>query len=174
MGAPLTVLETERLTLRRMSAEDAPFILTLLNEPSFLRFIGDKGVRTLEAARTYIETGPVASYERFGFGLYLTLLKGSAVPIGICGLVKRETLSDVDIGFAFLPGFWRQGYAFEAASAVMSHARNVCGLQRLVAIAAPGNAASVKLLERLGLTFERMVTLAEGGEELTLHAARLA
>jgi RimJ/RimL family protein N-acetyltransferase len=169
----MIVLETARLLLRRISVDDAAFILELLNEPSFLQFVGDKGVRTLDDARDYIRKGPIASYERFGFGLYLTLLKDAGVPIGICGLVKRESLMDADIGFAFMPAFWSQGYAFEAASAVMAHARRVCGLQRLVAIASPGNAASVKLLEKLGLTFERMVTLSEDGVELTLHAARL-
>src|ERR1700704_4791358 len=111
----MTILETDRLLLRKLTADDAEFILDLLNQPSFLQFIGDKGVRTLDDARQYILAGPVASYERFGFGLYLTALKESQVSIGICGLIKRETLEDVDVGFAFLPQFWSKGYAFEAA-----------------------------------------------------------
>ena len=113
----MTVLETKRLILRRLCADDAEFILELLNQPSFLRYIGDKGVRNTEDAIRYIQTGPVASYDRFGFGLYLVELKESDVSIGMCGLLKRETLPDVDIGFAFLPGYWSQGYAFEAAAA---------------------------------------------------------
>lgn len=113
------VIETERLLLCRLTGDDAPFILELLNQPSFLRYIGDKGVRTLDHAREYIRKGPADSYERRGFGLYLVKLRDGAVPIGICGLVKRDALEDVDVGFAFLPAFWSQGYALESASAVM-------------------------------------------------------
>src|SRR5437660_1495232 len=143
---PVNVLETDRLALRRMSMDDATFILQLLNEPSFLRFIGDKGVRTLDDARNYILNGPIASYERFGFGLHLTQLKANDIPIGICGLLKRETLKDVDLGFAFLPQFWRKGYAFESAAAVMAYGRNAFGLKRIVAITSPANEASIKVL----------------------------
>src|ERR1700752_686959 len=102
----MRILETDRLILRKLSVEDAEFILELLNEPSYLRFIGDKGVRTLDDARDYILEGPVDSYERHGFGLYLAELKESGVPIGICGLLRRESLENVDIGYAFLPAFW--------------------------------------------------------------------
>src|SRR5512141_2251197 len=111
----MKILETERLILRRISIADAEFMLQLLNEPSFLHYIGDKGVRTIDDARNYILQGPMASYERFGFGLYLAELKETLVPIGMCGLLKRETLDDVDIGFAFVPQFWKQGYAWESA-----------------------------------------------------------
>ncbi len=104
-----SLIETERLTLRKLSVEDAPFILRLVNEPSFLQFIGDKGVRNLEDARQYILNGPVASYAQNGFGLFLVQLKTNQAPLGMCGLLKRETLEDVDIGFAFLPEFWNQG-----------------------------------------------------------------
>jgi len=166
----LKILETERLTLDKLSSEDAPFILELLNEPSFLRFIGDREVRTFDDAHAYILNGPVASYEKFGFGLYLTKRKQNGVPIGICGLVKRATLPDVDIGFAFLPPFWGHGYAFEAAAAVMAYGKEKLGLQRIVAVATPDNAASIKLLEKLGLRFEKMVKLAEGGNALQLLA----
>ncbi|MEP7325010.1 MAG: GNAT family N-acetyltransferase [Gemmatimonadota bacterium] len=157
----MIVIETERLLLSQITSDDAPFILVLLNEPSFLRFIGDKGVRTLEDAGEYIRKGPVDSYERRGFGLYLTRLKEPLVPIGICGLVKREALEDVDIGFAFLPGFWSKGYAFEAASAVLKHGREVAGLNRIVAITDPENESSIRLLERLGLRYDRMIQLSE-------------
>ncbi len=107
----MRILETDRLVLRRLAVEDAEFIFDLLNQPSFLQFIGDKGVRTIDDARNYILTGPITSYERFGFGLYLTELKPAQAPIGICGLLQRETLDDVDVGFAFLPQYWKQGYA---------------------------------------------------------------
>src|SRR5258707_6327278 len=107
-----------------MRIEDAEFIFELVNQPAFIRNIGDKGVRTLDDARNYILNGPVASYGRFGFGLYLIQQKESGFPIGICGLLKRETLKDVDLGFAFLPQFWRKGYAFESATAVMAYGRD--------------------------------------------------
>ncbi|ADO75615.1 GNAT family N-acetyltransferase [Stigmatella aurantiaca] len=162
------VLETDRLLLRRLSLEDAEFILKLLNEPSWLRFIGDKGVRTLDDARNYLLTGPLAMYGRFGFGLYLVALKDSGLPIGLCGLIQRETLPDVDIGFAFLPGFWSQGYGYEAASAVLAHGHRTYGLKRIVAITSLDNHSSIKLLERLGLTFERLITLTAGGEPVRL------
>jgi RimJ/RimL family protein N-acetyltransferase len=164
----MTVLETDRLVLRKISADDAEFILELLNQPSFLQFIGDKGVRNTEDAIRYIETGPQASYERFGFGLYLVELKDSGVSLGICGLLKRDTLPDVDIGFAFLPAYWSRGYAFEAANAVMTYGRDVLGLQRIVAITSLDNVASIKLLEKIGLRFERLIKLADDQGEIRL------
>jgi RimJ/RimL family protein N-acetyltransferase len=170
--AAVNVLETERLVLRRLAIDDAEFILQLLNEPSFLRFIGDKGVRTLDDARTYIENVPLASYEKYDFGMYLTSLKDGTA-IGICGLVKRETLPDVDVGFAFLPEYWAQGYAFESASAVLDHAKNDVGLTRVVAIVNADNRSSIKLLERLGLTFERAIRLTVESEEISLLARAL-
>ena len=166
----MPVLETDRLILRRLAVEDAEFILRLLNEPSFLRFIGDKGVRTIDDARDYILNGPVHSYERFGFGLYLTELKETQVPIGICGLLKRDSLENVDVGFAFLPEFWQQGYAIESAAAVMAYGRNILGLDRIVAITSPGNDQSIKVLVKLGLRFERTIKLSEGAPEVELYA----
>jgi RimJ/RimL family protein N-acetyltransferase len=164
------VLETERLTLRRLELDDAEFILGLLNDPSFLRFIGDKKVRTLDDAREYLSSGPIASYERHGFGLYLTERREDGVPIGICGLLKRESLRDVDVGFAFLPRFWSKGYAFESASAVMAYARSVLGLSRVVAITSPDNDSSIRLLMKLGMKFESMVRLSEDSPEVRLFA----
>lgn len=164
----MKVLETDRLVLRRMSVDDAEFELRLLNEPSFLRFIGDRGVRTLEDARAYILKGPVDMYERLGFGLYITELKEEGVPIGICGLVKRDFLEDVDIGFAFLPEFWGQGYASEAAAAVMEYAKGALGLKRLVAITNPENHSSIRLLEKLGFQFDRMIRATADGPEIRL------
>src|SRR5215813_2981408 len=169
----LKVLEADRLILRRLSTDDAEFILQLLNEPSFLRFIGDKGVRTLDDARDYILNGPVDMYNRFGFGLYLTELKESGVPIGICGLIKRDSLEDVDIGFAFLPRFWAKGYAYESAAAVMAYGKTVLGLKRIVAITSPDNYASGRLLEKLGLRFERMIRLSKDTQEVRLFASEV-
>jgi len=164
----MKALETDRLVLRRMSVEDAEFMLGLLNEPSWLRFIGDRGVRTLEDARAYVLKGPVDMYDRLGFGLYLTELKGEGVPIGICGLVKRDFLADVDIGFALLPGFWGQGYAYEAAAAVMEYAKEALGLKRIVAITNPENHSWLRLLEKLGLKFDRMIRATADGPEIRL------
>ncbi|MCC6744773.1 MAG: GNAT family N-acetyltransferase [Acidobacteria bacterium] len=161
----MIVCTTDRLVLRLLSVEDAEFILELLNEPSWLRFIGDKGVRTLDDARSYIATGPVAMYERHGFGLYVTERREDGVPMGICGLIKRDWLDDVDIGFAFLPRFWGRGYAHEAAAAVMDYGRNVLGIGRIVAITSPDNATSARLLEKLGLRFDRMIQMRDDGTE---------
>ncbi|HKS29828.1 MAG TPA: GNAT family N-acetyltransferase [Pyrinomonadaceae bacterium] len=169
----MKVLETDRLILRRLSAEDAGFILRLLNEPSWLRFIGNKGVRTLEDARNYILKGPVEMYDRLGFGLYLVELKEAGLPIGICGLIKRDSLKDVDIGFAFLPEFWGQGYAYESAAAVIEYGRNALGLERIVAITSVDNDSSIKLLEKLGLRFEGLVKLSDDAEEVNLFGTKV-
>jgi RimJ/RimL family protein N-acetyltransferase len=162
------VLETERLVLRRLSIDDAGFILELLNEPSFLRYIGDKGVRTTEDARRYILNGPVESYERNGFGLYLVELKDGGLPIGISGLVKRDALAHPDVGFAFLPAYWSKGYAFEATSAVLAYASEALGLTRILAITTIDNEASAGLLVKLGLKLERMIRLSEDEPQIKL------
>lgn len=166
----MNIVETERLILRELSTDDAEFILDLLNQPSFIRYIGDRGVRDIEGAKQYILKGAAASYERFGYGLYLTLLKESNVPIGICGLVKRDTLKDADIGFAFLPQYWSKGYAFESASAVLKYAKNTLGLKRILGITTPDNAGSIHVLEKIGLKFENMVRLSKDDVELNLFA----
>jgi|HubBroStandDraft_3_1064219.scaffolds.fasta_scaffold499689_1 RimJ/RimL family protein N-acetyltransferase len=167
------VLQTERLILRRLSTDDAAFILTLLNEPSWLQFIGDKGIRALDDARNYILQGPLQMYARLGFGLWLVELKAGNIPIGLCGLIKRDSLGDVDIGFAFLPHYWRQGYAFESAAATLSHGASEFGLRRLVAIVSPGNVASERLLEKLGFSFERMIRLAADADAIKLYTRSL-
>jgi len=166
----MKILETDRLVLRRLTPDDAAFILELVNDPDWLRFIGDRGVRTLEDARNYILNGPVAMYERVGFGLYLVERKSDGVPLGMCGLIKREGLDDVDIGFAYLPQYRAQGYAYEAASAVMAYGRREFGLQRIVAITSLDNVQSIQLLGKLGFTFEKIIRLSEDGEELKLFA----
>lgn len=158
----MTILETARLTLRKLSLDDAPFILRLVNEPSWLEFIGDKGVRNLDDARRYLREGPLGMYERYGFGLYMTQVKQSGAQIGMCGLIKRDQLPDVDIGFALFPQFWGRGYAHEAAAGVLEHGRRAFGLERIVAITSPHNDASIKVLERIGLRFERMIELTPG------------
>jgi ribosomal-protein-alanine N-acetyltransferase len=165
------VLETERLALRELNAGDAAFILELLNEPSFLHNIGDRGVRTIEDAVQYILKGPVESYARHGFGLWLVELKDAGTPAGICGLVKRDALPDADIGYAFLPRFWSRGYAYESAAAVMRHARGALGLRRVLAITNPDNAGSIKVLEKVGLRFDRLTRLSEDAPEIMLFAS---
>ena len=170
----MRVLDTERLSLSRFSNEDAEFVLALLNDPSFHQFIGDRGVRVLEDARNYIAVGPQASYARHGFGLYLVTRISDGMPIGMCGLLKRDTLEDVDIGFAFLPEYWGAGYATEAALAVVEHARSDIGLRRLVAIVSPENAASKAVLQRLGLAYERTTRLTPDAHEVDLFARDLA
>lgn len=164
----MIVLETERLRLRWLTLDDAPFIIELVNDPSFIRFIGDKGVRTIADAEKYILNGPVASYEQYGYGLYATELKDDSVPIGICGILKRETLPHPDIGFAFLPAYWKQGYAFEAAVAVMKYARNVLNVDTILAITTPENEASGILLSKIGLNFERLIRLTSESDEVKL------
>lgn len=155
---PYAPLETERLELRELAAPDAAFILELVNDPDWLRNIGDRGVRSLDDARAYIANGPAASYARFGFGLWRVRVKDTPEAIGICGLLKRDTLDDVDIGFAFLPAARGKGYALEAAKATLDCARDRVGLTRVVGIVSPHNAASITLLERLGMRFERTLT----------------
>ena len=164
----MIVVESDRLHLRHFELDDAAFLLDLLNQPSFLQFIGDKGVRSLDDARHYILTGPVACYERFGFGMYLALLKENQTPIGICGLLRRDCLDDVDVGFAFLPQFWSKGYALESASAVMAYGRNALGIGRIVAVVSSDNHGSIRVLEKLGLRFESMVRLFDDSPEIEL------
>jgi RimJ/RimL family protein N-acetyltransferase len=167
------ILETERLLLRQIDDEDAELLVELLNEPAFLRHIGDRGVRNTEDARKYIADGPVASYRKFGFGLYLVELKGSGESIGICGLLKRESLEDPDIGFAFLEKYWSRGYAHEAGGAVLEYGRKVLGLKRIVALTAPANDASIHVLEKLGLRYEKMVRLKGAKRDSKLFASEV-
>ena len=164
------ILKTDRLRLRRLSSDDAEFVLRLLNEPSFIQNIGDRGVRTIEDARAYILKGPVASYEEFGFGLLLVEQKESGLPIGICGLLKRDVLEDVDIGYALLPEFWSRGYALESASAVMSYAREKLRAKRVLAVVNADNQSSIRLLEKMGFHYEKMVRLSEDASEIKLFS----
>ena len=156
------VCETPRLLIRRLDATDAPFILRLLNEPSFLENIGDRGVRSLDDARTYLAKGPFSSYEQHGFGLFHVSLKASGETIGMCGLLKRDWLDAPDVGFAFLPEFWLKGYAYESSMGVIEWGRRAFGITRVIGIVKPGNAGSIRVLEKLGMTFTRSVTSPEG------------
>jgi ribosomal-protein-alanine N-acetyltransferase len=161
----MTIAETPRLRLRLLTVQDASFILELLTDAAFLANVGDRGVRDLAGATRYIEEGPAASYTRFGFGLYLVEHKDSARPLGLCGLLRRDSHPDVEIGFAMLPSGRGQGFASEAAAATMRLAIGHCALMRIVAITAPDNKGSIRILERLGFRFERMVHYtADGGE----------
>jgi RimJ/RimL family protein N-acetyltransferase len=164
----MRILKTERLELRELALGDDEFILKLLNEPGFLRHIGDKGVRSPADAREYIAKGPMQSYGRFGFGLYLTCLAGREEPVGICGLLKRDTLPDADLGFAFLSRYWSKGYATESAAAVLDHGKRRLRLKRIVAITAPDNRGSIAVLEKVGLKFERLVRLGDDAHDLKL------
>lgn len=157
--APVSI--TARLRLRRMQDADAPFIFELVNEPLFHRFIGDKGVRNLEDARNYMRTGPMASYAEYGFGLYLVERKDDALPVGMCGLLKRASMEDVEIGFAFLARFSGQGFATEAGQAVMQLARDEFRLKRVAAIADIDNDASANVLRKIGLKLRGTIKLPE-------------
>ena len=157
------MLETERLRLRQFADSDAEFVLELLNEPSWLRFIGDRGVRTLDDARSYITNGPKAMYARHGFSLLVVERKTDGAALGMCGLIQRDTLDAPDIGYAFLPRAWGQGYAREAAAAVLAHGHSALALPRILAITDPENTASIRLLEDLGMRFVEIIPFAGGG-----------
>jgi RimJ/RimL family protein N-acetyltransferase len=170
----MTVCTTPRLSLRHFTPDDAGFVLRLLNDPAFLRYIGDKGVRDRESALRYLHEGPLASYARHGFGLFLVASRDDDVAIGMCGLLKRDYLADVDLGYAFLPEHVGHGYALEAASAAVDLARTQFGLPRLLAITDRDNAASIRLLRKLGFAYSGDIGLNADGPELNLFALDLA
>jgi RimJ/RimL family protein N-acetyltransferase len=174
----MKILETERLILREIDESDDAFMLDLLNQPSFIKYIGDRQVRSLEQAREFIESRYRKSYADNGFGLYAVELKlqnpdsASKNPVvGICGFVKRDSLPDADIGFAFLPEFERKGYAFESARAVMEYGRKELGLERVLAITTQDNESSGRLLEKLGFKFDGLITQPHDAEELKLFSS---
>ena len=153
----MQVLQTERLVLSQLTTGDAAFLLELLNSPGWLKYIGDRGVKTIEDAEKYVQEGPMKSYRENGFGLYRVSLKTDGTVLGICGLIKRKQLEDVDIGFAFLPSFAGKGYAYESASATLAFGREQFGLKKIVAIITQDNDASIKLVLKLGLRFSKMI-----------------
>ena len=167
----MKILETERLILREIVETDAEFIVDLLNQPSFIKYIGDRNVKTSERASEVIKERYRQSYREFGYGLYAVELKETCEPIGFCGFVRREGLPDADIGFAFLPQFEKKGYAFESADAVMKYGREVLGLQRVLAITTQDNESSIKLLSKLGFEFERFIKLPHDENELKLFSS---
>lgn len=171
--ATLPEFDTPRLTLRRLCFDDAEFLVLLLNQPSFLVNIGDRGVRDIPGAHRYLRDGPLAMYERHGFGLWHVSRKSDGAAIGLCGLLKRDNLPDADVGYALLPDYWRRGYAFEAVSATLQHAVSRFGLTRVIAVVSEGNAASIRVLEKAGLSFERRTRLNAGEPEVRLYGKDL-
>jgi RimJ/RimL family protein N-acetyltransferase len=167
------LFETERLSLRRFIADDAAFVLALFNDPDFVRFVGDRGVRRLVEARAWIADRFLPHYETGGTGPFVVELKASLRPIGFCSLFRREWLDEADLGFAFLPEHRAKGYAFEAAAALMEYARSVLGLVRLRAIASVDNAASARLLARLGFTDIGLIRPPDEAEEVRLYSVDL-
>lgn len=165
----MKVVESERLILRWASEEDASFIQELVNDPAWLQYLGDRGIRTIDEARHYIQTSLMGMYEKYGFGLYMVELKENGDPVGICGLLKRDSLEHVDIGFAFSSTHHRKGYGYESAQATLKYAKESLSLTKIVAITSTVNTPSSSLLEKLGFTFERMVKLPHDPDELKLY-----
>lgn len=164
------ILRTDRLLLRQLTLDDASFILGLLNEPSFLENIGDKGARDRDGAEEYLRRGPLASYEKWGFGLFLTCLLEDQTPIGTCGLLQRDKLNCPDVGFAFKPEFWGRGYATEAAAAVLAWGRDSLGLKRIVGITSEDNEKSAAVLRRIGLELEQRLVVFDDEPPVRLFA----
>ena len=167
------IMETERLQMRAVSVDDAELMLAVWNDPAFIRNVLDRGIRTVEQAREAIEGGAQKLFDDYGYGPYSMSLKSDDTMIGICGLFRRENLEDPDIGFSVLPDYCGKGYAGEAAAAVVDHARNELGIGVLVAIVSPTNAPSIGLIEKLGLTFERMITMPGEDDEICLYSMAL-
>lgn len=166
-------LETARLVLRRLEFADALFLVSLLNQPSFITNIGDRGVRNVDDAHRYLREGPHAMYDRYGFGLWRVVQKDDGAAIGLCGLLKRDILPDVDLGYAYLPEFWGQGYAVEAAAATLRHAALKFGLRRVIGVVSQGNSASIRVLEKIGMRFERLYPMHPGEPEVRLYGCAL-
>lgn len=166
----MNILETERLILRRFTLADTDFIIELLNTEGWIKYIGDRNVRTSDEAIAYLENGPLKSYRNNGFGLALVELKMDRAPIGMCGLIKRDYLDDVDIGFAFLPVYTGQGYAAEIVKKTMEYAFGELQTAKLLAITLPGNQSSIKLLEKVGFKYASRFIVPETDEELCLYS----
>ncbi len=162
------ILETKRLILRKFTLDDAPFMLELLNTPTWLQFIGDRNVHSLEDAENYLKNGPLKSYQENGFGFYAVIEKSTHQTIGMCGLIKRDSLPDIDIGFAFLPNRLSKGYGHEAASATLDYALNVLKIKRIVAIVNADNEKSIGLIKKIGMKFEQMIKFGDEEKKLML------
>ena len=166
------VLETERLILREFTLADANFIIELVNSPGWLRFIGDRNIKIEEQAKEYLRNGPLKSYEVNGFGLSMVELKTGGTPIGMCGIIKRDTLEKPDIGFAFLPEFEGKGLAFEIASATLAYANDILKIPVVFAITIPGNIRSIRLLEKMGFKYSNTFTSPNDNIELSLYKSQ--
>ncbi len=167
------LLETERLRLRPVTMDDAGLMLAVWNDPAFIQNVADRGIRTAEQARDAIAAGAAKLFADYGYGPYCLSLKSNGKLIGICGLFRRDHLDDPDIGFSLLPDYRSQGYAGEAAIEVVRYARDNLGIGRLTAIVSPNNAPSIGLIEKLGLRFERAVTMPGDDEEISLYSVAL-
>ena len=167
------VLETERLELGIIGEEDAEIMLAIWNDPGFIRNVSDRGVRTIEEAREAIRDGAQKLFDDYGYGPYWMQLKSDGTRIGICGLFKRDNLDDPDIGFAVLPNWIGRGYAGEAATAVVAYARDELRLSTITAIVSPGNEPSIGLIQKLGMTFDRMITMPGDDDEIRLYSMAL-
>ncbi|MBT8089042.1 MAG: GNAT family N-acetyltransferase [Gammaproteobacteria bacterium] len=166
-------LETERLSLRRITLQDADLMLAIWNDPAFMRHVGDRGIRTANEAKAALKEGAFKLYDDYGYGPYCMSLKQRGARIGICGLFRRDNLDDPDIGFATLPNYCGMGFAAEAAHAVLAHARDDLGIQRLTAIVSPENRASIRLIEKLGMSFERGITMPGEEDDISLYSMSL-
>jgi RimJ/RimL family protein N-acetyltransferase len=168
------IAETNRLIISKITLDDAAFFLELVNTPNFIKYIGDRNLKTVEDAKTYLKNGTLKSYEDFGFGFYKLLLKEeNNKAIGTCGLVKREQLDNVDIGFAMLPEYEGKGFGYESCIAVLKLAKEQFKLNKVLAITLPTNNNSIKLLEKIGLSYEKRVKPFEDDKELLLFAKNL-
>jgi len=163
-------LLTDRLTISEFSLADADFILELVNTPSWIKFIGDRNIHTKNDAVDYLTKGPLSSYKQHGLGLFKVQLSIGSLPIGMCGLLKRDELDNPDIGFAFLPGFEGQGYGFESSKAVLDDARDRLGIKQVLAITVKSNKRSIHLSEKLGLQFTKMINMHGDPEPLMLFS----
>lgn len=163
------MIQTARLALRPLTYGDTPFLIELLNSPGWLQFIGDRNARTDEQAQQYLDNGPLKSYREHGFGLMLVQRQEDGLPVGMCGLLKRDTLDRPDIGFAFLPTYSGQGYAYESAQAVLQHANEQLSIASIAAIVMPDNPRSINLLEKLEMQLIKPIRMGEDGETLLLY-----
>jgi len=166
-------IETPRLRLARVSVDDSALMLAVWNDPAFIRNVADRGIRNEDQAREAIAAGPEKLFDKYGYGPYSMMLKSTGEMIGICGLFKRENLEAPDIGFAVLPDHVGKGYAGEAAAAVVNHARDDLGIETLTAIVSPSNQASIGLIEKLGLEFDRMIRMPGDDSEICLYSMAL-
>lgn len=169
-GVHKCVVYSARLSLRHFTAEDAVWVLRLLNEPTFISNIGDRNVRTVEEARAFLQQGPILAYARDGFGMFAVELASTGCCVGMCGLLKREFTGEVDVGYAYFPEYSGMGYATEAAAAVIAWGRSACGLDRIVGFVSPHNTASIKMLQKLGMRYEKHAPIADGAEPILLYS----